>query len=70
MTRATVDYIEIFILMLFLKLRWAYFHICPWYVKFEIGAGEFHFQNMKKNSIHSKIAIEFTKDSAFYKSDK
>ena len=43
--------------MFFVKLRWLYFHISPRYVKFGMGGGsnEYHFQNMKKNTIHSNF---------------
>jgi hypothetical protein len=40
-----------------LKLRWAYFHINPNYIKFHMGRGsnQAHFQHVKDGSIHSNI---------------
>ena len=63
------DYIEVIVLICVLKLRWWYFHLCPWYYKFSMEGTEFHFQNMRTNTIHSKIIIEFNEDSPFYKAD-
>jgi len=64
------DYIEVIILLCALKLRWWYFHLCPWYVKFSIEGTEFHFQNLRDNTIHSQVTIEFHEDSPFYKRNK
>jgi len=63
------DYVEVIILICFLKLRWFYFHVCPWYYKFYMDATrtEAHFQNMRSNTLHSQIIIEFNEDSPFYK---
>ena len=43
------------LIMLLVKLRWAYFHIHPHYVKFWMDSErtEAHFQNVKDGSIHS-----------------
>jgi hypothetical protein len=63
-----IDYINDFIviiLLCFLKLRWWYFHICPWYVKFSIEGTEYYFQNLKTNTIHSQITPIFHEDSPF-----
>ena len=37
----------------FLKLRWTYFHIHPHYIKFSMEGTEFHFHNVKDNTIYS-----------------
>lgn len=63
------DYIEVIMLICFLKLRWAYFHVHPSYYKFSIEGTEFHFQNVKTGTLHSQITIEFNEDSPFYKGD-
>jgi len=62
------DYIEVIVLICVLKLRWWYFHLCPWYYKCD-GGYRVYFQNMRKNTIHTKIIIKFNEDSPFYKAD-
>jgi len=66
------DYIEVTLLIAFLKLRWWYFHLMPRYVKFYMDDTykECHFQNVKTGAVHSQIIIEFNEDSPFYKGDK
>jgi len=65
------DYLEVILLIVALKIRWAYFHVCPWYIKFYMDSteSECHFQNMKTNTIHSQLIIEFHEDSPFYKGE-
>lgn len=41
------------IIMFFVKLRWAYFHVSPSYIKFTMSGSEYHFQNVKTGEIHS-----------------
>jgi hypothetical protein len=57
------DHIEIIILIIFIKLRWIYFHIHPSYYKFKMSETECHFQNLKTNTIHSQIKIQFKENS-------
>lgn len=45
-----------------LKLRWMYFHIHPHYLKFHMGGGEYHFQNLKTGNIHSQWVIKDEED--------
>ena len=43
------------LLMLYIHLRWLYFHINPMYLKFYISKDEAHFQHKKNGTIHSNI---------------
>lgn len=45
------------IIMFLVKLRWAYFHVHPNYIKFYMGGGsdEAHFQHRKTGAIHSNL---------------
>tara|TARA_Y100001963_G_C6688228_1_gene403302 strand:- start:596 stop:799 length:204 start_codon:yes stop_codon:yes gene_type:complete len=61
------DFIEVIILICYIKLRWWYFHLHPWYCKFSIEGDEYYFQNTKTGVIHSQIMIKFNEDSLFYK---
>ena len=61
------DYIEVIFLILYLKIRWAYFHVSPRYIKFYMTDTEAHFQNAKTGAIHSQVIIQFNEDSPFYK---
>lgn len=63
------SHIEVILLIIAIKIRWAYFHVCPWYFKFYMDSGktEAHFQNMRKNTLHSQLIIEFNEDSPWYK---
>lgn len=47
------------LLRFYIKLRWLYFHVNPNYIKFGMGGGsnEYHFQNIKKNTIHSNYEV-------------
>lgn len=66
------DYIEVYLLISALKIRWWYFHLMPRYVKFYMSneSEECHFQNVKTGTIHSQVIIEFKEDSPFYKANK
>jgi len=64
------DYLEVYLLRIVLKLRWWYFHLCPWYCKFSVEGNEYHFQNTRTGVIHSQIIINFNEDSPFYKGDE
>lgn len=45
------------LIMSVVKLRWAYFHVSPRYVKFYMDSGhtEAHFQHVKTGAIHSNL---------------
>lgn len=45
------------IIMLCVKLRWAYFHLNPYYLKFYMDEGrtEAHFQHIKTGVLHSNL---------------
>ena len=63
------DHIQVVVMLILLKLRWVYFHICPWYRKFSIAGTELHFQNMRTNTIHSRVVVEFVADSPWKRFD-
>jgi len=63
------DHAEIVVLLCFLKLRWAYFHLVPWYCKFTMDGKETHFQNMRTNTIHSRVSVEFKDGSPWKRFD-
>ena len=63
------DFIEVVLLLILIKVRWVYFHMCPWYRKFSVNGTDKHFQNIKTNAIHRQIIIEFQEDSWLYKGD-
>jgi len=48
-----------FLLKIFLKLRWAYFHVNPSYQKFYMDAArtEAHFFHAKTNSMHCNYSL-------------
>jgi len=62
-----IDHLQVIVLICFIKLRWWYFHLCPWYMKFSMEGTEFHFQNMRTNTIHSQLILKFHEDSFWYK---
>ena len=43
-----------------LKIRWAYFHVSPMYIKFSMDKSEFHFQHRVDGSIHSNYCLATT----------
>lgn len=45
------------LIMFLVKLRWAYFHVSPSYIKFYVSndSDEAHFQHVKNGSIHSNL---------------
>jgi len=45
------------IIMFFVNLRWAYFHVHPSYVKFWMDSEhtEAHFQHVKRGTLHSNL---------------
>ena len=64
-----IDYIKVIILLCLLKIRWQYFNLCPWYIKFTIG-NQIYFQNMLSNTIHYQIIPIFNDDSPFARFNK
>lgn len=62
MIRKMISMAGMGLLWLILRLRWAYFHVNPNYVKFKMSPTEFHFWNKRTNSIHSDIIILWRKN--------
>jgi hypothetical protein len=52
------DWFMVGVVYLVLRLRWAYFHIHPSYMKFRMTETENHFQHKSTGRIHSDVIIE------------
>ena len=48
---------ELIMLYFFLKIRWAYFHLHPNYIKFYMAPDEAHFQHVHSGTIYSNYII-------------
>lgn len=48
---------HLFLLKAFIKIRWAYFHVSPMYLKFYMTADEPWFQHKRNGSIHCNYTI-------------
>lgn len=46
------------ILAFLLRIRWAYFHVNPNYIKFYMTEDEAHFQHSKTGLIHSDFKLK------------
>lgn len=55
--RSFFDWVVVYTLYVFLRIRWIYFHIHPNYIKFYMDEKEAHFQNTKTGEVHSNITI-------------
>lgn len=45
------------ICIILIKLRWAYFHLHPNYIKFYVTKEKSHFQNIKTGKLHSDLVF-------------